>query len=661
MSYSNGRLQLLRHRMRSSAQGGRRRRPGRFRVSRPPRQPGPAVRPRLAHPRASGDRGPDRRPRFVRRDGRLEAVPYDEAVALAAGAALPLLRRRDRVPGLAARVERGQFRPGQAGPGRSFASERTSAWPRTRATPPRAEVLLEGAGMPAMLGALTEIRKAELHPGRRRGHRQAQSDRRERDPYGRPGGADLVTLSSRPTQIAKLSRTHLWLKPGTKRLALAAAAKVLVDQGWQDEAFRPGPDRRVRRTSPAPRRRSTSTGARRPRPGLDPAEIEDLARRLSGAPSAMAFFSSGISGLDRGAVALLYDLFLAAGKIGREGCGVNPVTGDLQHRRELRRGRRTGSFPDTGGPRDRSAGRTPRRAPRGRPDAAQGPGRRRPRRGDRPARRQDQGARVRRLYRRLRQPVRRLRPHRPAVGDLRRGRRDLSPTPSAGSSSTAGRSSLPPASFPAWRIYADIAARRGAAWAYASAEDVMADIAASVPGLRRPSPTPSSRRASACSGRATPRHPGRHRPPRRRGRGAARLRFVDAGAGFEAPAVAGGLPLPAHGRQGQLLLAPEQHHEEDPYPQAGIQRPAPPVSRGIRRDRGRGRRRRSASATAGPSTSSRPAARCGSPSGSPGTSSPGRSTCPTSSRTMVPGFLERPGAAIDEGEDSVIPVRIEKV
>ncbi len=41
----------------------------------------------------------------------------------------------------------------------------------------------------------------------------------------------------------------------------------------------------------------------------------------------MAFFSSGISGLDRASVALLYDLFLAAGKIGREGCGVNPITG----------------------------------------------------------------------------------------------------------------------------------------------------------------------------------------------------------------------------------------------------------------------------------------------------------------------------------------------
>ena len=63
----------------------------------------------------------------------------------------------------------------------------------------------------------------------------------------------------------------------------------------------------------------------------------------------------------------------------------------------------------------------------------------------------------------------------------------------------------------------------------------------------------------------------------------------------------GRIPLPAHGRQGQLFLAPEQHHEEDPYPQAGIQRPAPSVPERVRRDRGRRMPRPSASGTARPS------------------------------------------------------------
>jgi predicted molibdopterin-dependent oxidoreductase YjgC len=41
----------------------------------------------------------------------------------------------------------------------------------------------------------------------------------------------------------------------------------------------------------------------------------------------MVFFSSGISGFDKDTVSYIYNLFLTAGKVGREGCGVNPVTG----------------------------------------------------------------------------------------------------------------------------------------------------------------------------------------------------------------------------------------------------------------------------------------------------------------------------------------------
>ncbi len=74
----------------------------------------------------------------------------------------------------------------------------------------------------------------------------------------------------------------------------------------------------------------------------------------------------------------------------------------------------------------------------------------------------------------------------------------------------------PPAGArPAWRIYADIAAKRGASWLLCSAEDVMAEIARPCPRTRR-SPTPRSRKASACSGRG--RRPSRrHGPPVGRG------------------------------------------------------------------------------------------------------------------------------------------------
>ena len=41
----------------------------------------------------------------------------------------------------------------------------------------------------------------------------------------------------------------------------------------------------------------------------------------------MVFFSSGISGLDEDTIGYIYNLFLLAGKIGKEGCGVNPIAG----------------------------------------------------------------------------------------------------------------------------------------------------------------------------------------------------------------------------------------------------------------------------------------------------------------------------------------------
>ena len=262
-------------------------------------------------------------PQLPRACGRLDAVSYEEAIGAAAErlsrysgdeiAFLASPRASNEDNYLMAKLARTVFRSPNIG----LASDQGHG--------DAAEVLLEGAGSPAMLGALTEIRKADLIL-------VVGSDIAKLNPIvgseihmAARGGADLVTLSSRSTQIAKLSGTHLWTKPGSLRHALAAAAKVFVGRGGQDEAFlrdrTEGFADFTRYLSGLDLEALTSAA------GLKPAEIEDLARRLSEARSAMAFFSSGISGLDRASVALLYDLFLAAGQIGREGCGVNPITG----------------------------------------------------------------------------------------------------------------------------------------------------------------------------------------------------------------------------------------------------------------------------------------------------------------------------------------------
>jgi formate dehydrogenase major subunit len=187
------------------------------------------------------------------------------------------------------------------------------------------DVLLESGGLPVVLASAADIRKAgvilvigaditkqnpilgsELHKAARQ-------------------GARLITLSSRVTQIAKLSGTHLQSKPGSKKIVLAAMAKALIDEGLEDRAFIGGNTLGFEGFARA--LAGLDPGEIAALTGLDLGEIRDAARALAGAGAAMAVFPSGISGLDRETIAMAHNLLLAAGKAGREGCGLLPATG----------------------------------------------------------------------------------------------------------------------------------------------------------------------------------------------------------------------------------------------------------------------------------------------------------------------------------------------
>ncbi len=187
------------------------------------------------------------------------------------------------------------------------------------------DVLHAGTGMAGMLGSLEEITEcrflmtvgiditkqnpiigSELHKAAR-------------------AGANLVVLDTRATQIAKLSGRFHHIRPGAYRIAAAFMAKVLVDEGLCDMDY-------VRRYTGgyedfARALLSLGEGEVAEKTGLEPEDLKKTARELAAADSAMVFFSSGISGLDRETISYIYNLFLLAGKVGRKGCGVNPVTG----------------------------------------------------------------------------------------------------------------------------------------------------------------------------------------------------------------------------------------------------------------------------------------------------------------------------------------------
>ncbi len=591
---------------------------------------------------------------LVRRDGRLEPVSYDDAVAHAAErlsrwsgdeiAFLASPRASNEDGYLMAKLARTVFKS----PHIALSSDQGHG--------DAADVLLEGAGAPAMLGALTEVRKARLllvvggDIARLNPIVGSEIHRAAR------GGADLITLSSRSTQMSKLSGTHLWTRPGGLRHALAAAAKVLVGRGWQDAAFLR--DRAEGFEEFARSLEGLDPAALTAAAGLTPAEIEDLARRLAQAPSAMAFFTSGIAGLDRASTALLFDLFLAAGKIGREGCGVNPVTGICN----IVGGYDVGASPRFLAGHRRAegaaAGRTPRELLAAEPS---------PLKALVVADRDEEIVRHAAGLKGLECVV--------YVGAYANPFTDFAHIvlPSATHAEADGtytnaerriqlnrkRIEPPPGVRPAWRVYADIAARRGASWALPSAEAVMAEIAAAVPayaavtyakleqgfGLQWP--------CDAARPSGTVRLPAA-------GDAGRRLRFVPAGADLAAPAPSASYPfllmagkanyfwhrnaimkktqIPKREYNALLLL----------YPRGFVEIAAPDAKE-------LGVRDRAPVKVVAAGGSMRVAVRIS------GDVRPGTVYAPYFIEDMVPGFLNAGGAAIDEDQDSAIPVRIEKV
>jgi len=258
---------------------------------------------------------------LLRKDGVLTAVSWDEALNFAASRlagfaggeigfwASPRSSNED-VYALV-RLARAGFRS----PNISVLSD---VWYRTTA-----EILRDGAGWPGALGTIADVRPADfiLVVG---------TDLTRQNPiiasdvhFAARGGADVVTLSTRVTQMAKLSGTHLQNKPGTKKIVLAALAKALFEippaegtppaaEGFED----------FRKSLEGLRLEDVETLS-----GLPLATIRDVARRLAAASRAVVIFSTGITGLNRETTVLLYDLFLASGKLGREGCALLPVAG----------------------------------------------------------------------------------------------------------------------------------------------------------------------------------------------------------------------------------------------------------------------------------------------------------------------------------------------
>lgn len=187
------------------------------------------------------------------------------------------------------------------------------------------DVLGSGTGMPGMLGSVAGIMKAEFLL-------VFDIDITRQNPIlgselhkARRAGATLVTVDSRKTQAAKLSDHFLQAKPGSNRVLLGALAKIIIDENLADSGY-------IQKYTTgfegfANLLGSLSYDEIAAKTGIEIDRIREIARKLAAAKTAMAFYPSGISGLDADMIGFLFNLFLITGKIGKEGSGVNPVTG----------------------------------------------------------------------------------------------------------------------------------------------------------------------------------------------------------------------------------------------------------------------------------------------------------------------------------------------
>ena len=143
----------------------------------------------------------------------------------------------------------------------------------------------------------------------------------------RSEGACVICVDPRRTQTARESTLHLPVRPGTDLALLSAMLHVLDRDGLVDEAFV------ARSTSGWEQAREVAREWSPRRAGeicgVEPALIEEAARRFGGGRRSMALWSMGANQSRVGTLKnrALINLCLASGQIGRPGTGPLSLTG----------------------------------------------------------------------------------------------------------------------------------------------------------------------------------------------------------------------------------------------------------------------------------------------------------------------------------------------
>ena len=140
-------------------------------------------------------------------------------------------------------------------------------------------------------------------------------------------GTRLIVVDPRKISLTKDADIHLQLRPGTNVAFANGMIHVILEEGLADEDFISG------HTENFEELKKLAAGFTPEKVGeichIDPDSLREAARMYAKAPRAPIIYCLGVTEHTTGTegVMSLSNLALVTGKLGRSGCGVNPLRG----------------------------------------------------------------------------------------------------------------------------------------------------------------------------------------------------------------------------------------------------------------------------------------------------------------------------------------------
>lgn len=143
----------------------------------------------------------------------------------------------------------------------------------------------------------------------------------------RDRGAKLIMIDPRVTPLARTCDLHLPVRPGTDSALFTAMLRVLIEEGFVDEAFVAEHTSGWEAAKASALAQSLEEASRIS--GVRVEDIQQAARMWGGAKTSFLLHARGIEHHTKGVDNVLgcINLVLASGRLGRPGCGYGTITG----------------------------------------------------------------------------------------------------------------------------------------------------------------------------------------------------------------------------------------------------------------------------------------------------------------------------------------------